>query len=328
MRIKSPMRLLKISGIITAVLVTFMPAPNAWPQATGVTPTVSTHCGPVRGWVNEGVYTFLGLPYGKAPVGKLRFMPPEKPESWTDIRYAIYYGHPAMQLSTGGSAVSYPGIVGPALGQTFTAYEDVIRQDEDCLVLNVWSPEIDPGKKRPVMVWFHGGGFNYGSGNWIVYSGHNLARNHDVVVVTVNHRLNVFGFLNLAEFGGKQYAYSGNAGQLDLVASLEWVRDNISGFGGDPGNVTIFGQSGGGSKVSTLMAMPKAKGLFHKAIIQSGPGIRGVTMEQSTENAKLLLDKLNIKPDNVEKLQDLPAQKLLMAAISLKAEGKNLAGVR
>ncbi|MBU4317468.1 MAG: carboxylesterase/lipase family protein [Proteobacteria bacterium] len=323
MNSKTPQKHLRfISGFTLLIILAL--TPNLWAVATDITPTISTKNGPVRGWVDEGVSTFLGIPYAAPPVGSLRFMPPRKPEPWKEIRFAIYYGHPAMQLSAGGSAVSFPGITGPALGQVFTSREDVIRQSEDCLVLNVWAPKITPGEKKPVMVWFHGGGYNYGSGNWIAYNGHNLARNHNVVVVTVNHRLNVFGYLNLAELGGKQYAASGNAGQLDLVASLEWVRDNISEFGGDPRNVTIFGQSGGGSKVSTLMAMPKAKGLFHKAIVQSGPGIRGATMKQSTDTAKLILEKLKITPDNLQALQELPAEKLLDAAVQIQSAGPGL----
>ena len=311
-------------GFGASILLILVIASSVFALATGITPPIPTTNGPLRGWIDEEVYTFLGVPYGKPPVGNLRFMPPQKPESWKEVRYAIYYGHPAMQLSSGGSAVSYPGIAGPALGQIFTSREDVMRQSEDCLVLNVWTPGVGLAKKRPVMVWFHGGGYNYGSGNWIAYSGHNLARHHDVVVVTVNHRLNIFGYLNLAVLGGEKYACSGNAGQLDLVASLEWVRDNIAEFGGDPGNVTIFGQSGGGSKVSTLLAMPKAKGLFHKSIIQSGPGIRGGTMKQTSENAKLILDKLNITPDNLQALHDIPAEKLLEVALALQSEGVSL----
>jgi len=308
-------------GLGASFALTMAVAPSAFAIANKVTPAVKTSNGTIRGLIDDDVHTFLGVPYGAAPVGGLRFMPPQKPKPWGGILDTVRYGYSAMQLISGGVAVSYPGIVGPALSQIFSAPEDFLRQSENCLVLNVWTPAVGSAKKRPVMVWFHGGGFNYGSGSWPAYSGHNLARNHDVVVVTVNHRLNVFGYLNLAELGDGKYARSGNAGQLDLVASLEWVRDNIAEFGGDPGNVTIFGQSGGGSKVSTLLAMPVAKGLMHKAIIQSGPGLRGGTMQYTTQKAKAVLDKLNIRPDNLQALHDIPADKLLGAAQSLEAPG-------
>jgi para-nitrobenzyl esterase len=185
--------------------------------------------------------------------------------------------------------------------------------NEDCLFLNVWTPAVQDQKKRPVMVWLHGGGFAYGSGAWPIYDGANLARKGDAVIVTVNHRLNVFGYLYLGALS-EAYAQSGNTGMLDIVLALEWVRDNIEAFGGDPGNVTILGESGGGAKVSTLLAMPAAKGLFHRAIIQSGPGLRGVPKEAAARMAKAVLDELQVSDPKA--LACVPAQSLVAAAAS------------
>jgi len=287
---------------------------------TPATSVVKTSNGPVQGMVESGVATFRGLRYAAPPLGPLRFMPPQKPKPWKEVADAGRLGAASMQLRSGGSAVSYPGNVGQALGQVFTPPDDLARQNEDCMFLNVWTPQLGGAKQRPVMVWFHGGGFNYGSGSWPAYDGHNLAGRHDVVVVTVNHRLNVFGYLYLGELAGEAYATSGNAGQLDLIAVLEWVRDNIAEFGGDPGNVTIFGQSGGGGKVSALLAMPGAKGLFHRAIIESGPGIRGVPKEIATGVAKAVLSELQIAPGDMNALQAVPAEALAKAAAAMQAK--------
>ncbi|MGB6942547.1 MAG: carboxylesterase family protein, partial [Bryobacteraceae bacterium] len=184
---------------------------------------------------------------------------------------------------------------------------------EDCLVLNVWTPSATPGHKRPVMVWLHGGGFTSGSGGFKIYDGVKLAGNHDVVVVTVNHRLNAFGYLYLADLGGAKYANASNAGMLDIVAALQWVHDNISSFGGDPGNVTIFGQSGGGAKVSTLLAMPSAQGLFHRAVIESGASIRGIPRDAANKSTEAFLAKVGLKPNQIDELQRLPVDRLLQA---------------
>jgi para-nitrobenzyl esterase len=180
---------------------------------------------------------------------------------------------------------------------------------EDCLMLNVWTPGVGASSKRPVMVWLHGGGYTSGSGGFICYDGAELAGKHDVVVVTVNHRLTVFGYLYMAGVGGEKYASASNVGQLDCVAALEWVRDNIAAFGGDPKNVTLFGQSGGGGKVSTLMAMPAAKGLFQRAIVQSGAAIKG-----QPKVAQDFLSRLSITPKDIDKLQTLPMEQILEAA--------------
>jgi para-nitrobenzyl esterase len=212
------------------------------------------------------------------------------------------------------------GLVDPK--SAFAAYGDAdsIVESEDCLVLNVWTPAADASSARPVMVWLHGGGFQAGSGQELkCYDGERLSRRGDVVVVSLNHRIGVLGHLNLAAYG-EPYASCGNLGMLDLVAALEWVRDNIGNFGGDPGNVTIFGQSGGGGKVSTLMVMPTAKGLFHRAIVQSGSMARGASMERSAKIAADLLAELGLNGSQVSQLQDLPCQKIIEAGGAVQSK--------
>src|SRR5256885_6114271 len=183
---------------------------------------------------------------------------------------------------------------------------------EDCLKVNVYTPGLD-NARRPVMVWLHGGGFSSGSGNWLLYDGTNLARKEDVVVVGVNHRLNLFGFLFLAELGGEKWANSSNVGMQDIVAALGWIKENISAFGGDPNNVTIFGQSGGGGKVTTLMAMPSAKGLFHKAIVESGSTLKQMSKDEAQKTTDRVVSQLGLKPTQVAELQQVPIAKLLAA---------------
>jgi len=286
------------------------------PTATAATPVVATSNGPVFGVVSDGVQTFKGLRYGAPPVGPLRFMPPQKPKPWTEPALAQFYGAAAMQLASGGGAASFPGVVGVALNQGMDPAQDMLREHEDCLFLNVWTPALGGGRKRPVMVWLHGGGYNYGSGSWPFYDGHNLAKRHEVVVVTVNHRLNVFGYLEATQAGAQG---SGNAGMLDLVLALQWVRDNAAAFGGDPGNVTIFGQSGGGAKVSTLLAMPAAKGLFHRGIIESGPGLRGAPQAQAAELTQAVMKAAGVS--TLAALQALPAETLAAAVRGMGAAG-------
>ena len=192
---------------------------------------------------------------------------------------------------------------------------------EDCLRLNIWTAGLDDGKKRPVMVWFHGGGFTGGSGGNVRYDGTILAKKHGVVLVTVNHRLNAFGFLYLAKLGGEKYADSGNVGMLDIVAALNWVKDNIAEFGGDPGNVTIFGQSGGGSKVTTAMAMPQAAGRFHRVIAESGVALKAITPDEGTEIATKIMTQLGLQPDQVDQLQQIPFQQILAAMAPMGPAG-------
>jgi para-nitrobenzyl esterase len=197
--------------------------------------------------------------------------------------------------------------------ETLLGPADTTPEGEDCLTRNVWTPGLGDSAKRSVMVWLHGGAFGYGSGNRAVTDGANLARRGDVVVVSVNHRLNIFGFLHLADLGGPAWAHSGNAGVLDLVAALRWVRDNIDRVGGDPGNVTILGESGGGGKVSVLLAMPAARGLFHRAIIQSGAAIRVSTRERANGLAEAALKEVGVARNECERLRTVPAERLLAA---------------
>ena len=267
-------------------------------EPPAATPVVETEAGKVQGLEQGGIDAFLGVRYAAPPLGDLRFQPPAKPEAWEGVADATGYGAPCMQLySASGPTESE---MTRRIQAIFPTSTEAKMDNEDCLFLNVWTPAAGDGKKRPVMVWFHGGGYAYGSGNWPAYNGRNLAEKGDVVVVTVNHRLNAFGYLNLAEKFGEDFAASGNVGNLDLVRSLEWVRDHIAGFGGDPDNVTIMGESGGGSKVSHLMAMPAADGLFDKAVIQSGPGVFSGKPAEAADYAGKILEAAG-----VETLDDL-----------------------
>jgi para-nitrobenzyl esterase len=271
------------------------------------TEIVATSNGPVRGYRDGALHVFKGLRYGAPPLGALRFAPPQKPAPWTEPADAVALAAPAIQVgvppgeTTGGRSAGDP----PAPGQPGT--------DEDCLFINVWTPGLSG--QRPVLVWLHGGGFANGSGGAAMYDGAALARRGEAVIVTVNHRLNVFGYLNLADLGG--HPSSGEAGMLDIVQVLEWVRDNIAAFGGDPGKVTIFGESGGGMKVSLLLAMPAAQGLFHRAIVQSGPWLKAVSREAATGYARVFLDHLGVEPGKLGKLQTLSAAEIQAAAAAV-----------
>jgi len=273
--------------------------------ATADAPIVEIAAGKLRGTSSAGIYSFRGVPYGVPSAGPNRFMPPEPPLPWAGVRDALAYAGRAWQLP---NRPKRRPVLETLLGPAVTTPEG-----EDCLTLNVWTPGLGDGAKRPVMVWLHGGAFGYGSGNRAVTDGTNLARRGDVVVVSVNHRLNIFGFLHLADVGSPAWAHSGNAGMLDLVAALRWVRDNIAGFGGDPGKVTIFGESGGGGKVSVLLAMPGARGLFHRAIIQSGAAIRVSTRERANALAEAVLREVGLRSSECERLQSMPAERLLAA---------------
>jgi para-nitrobenzyl esterase len=269
---------------------------------------VATKAGKVRGFVRDGVFVFKGIPYGDTTAGENRFMPPKPVKPWTDVRATLAWGPVSPH--------------GPRAGWVNQEEQFLYRWDdgfvgEDMLRLNVWTPAVGDGKKRPVLVWIHGGGYASGSSQELrPYDGERLAREHDVVLVSMNHRLNVFGFLDLSQIGGEKYAKSGNASMLDLVQSLEWVRDNIANFGGDPGSVTIFGQSGGGGKVTTLMAMPAAKGLFHKAVAMSGSFIATSTRESAKQLATLVMKELGLGPSDVAKLHTVSVDALLGAGMA------------
>lgn len=256
-------------------------------------PIADTTAGRIEGTLTDGIATFKGVPYAAPPVGALRFASPQPVESWTDVRETTEYGPSCPQPPD--RPMGWNGE--PSL-------------DEDCLYLNVWTPAVDD-VKRPVMFWIHGGGYAIGSGSWPLYDGANLARRGDVVVVTVNHRLGPLGYLHLADFAGAGFESSGNNGQLDLIAALEWVRDNIASFGGDASNVTVFGESGGGAKITTLLAMPSATGLFHRAAIQSGPGLRASKPERANDAARKLIDKLGVS--TMDELRALPFERFVEA---------------
>lgn len=272
--------------------------------ATPADAVVETKHGKVRGAVRDGVYVFKGVPYGRDTGGKARFLPPEPPAAWTGVRPALAYGPCCPQ-------VVRTGWQSP---ETAFIYDwDDGFAGEDCLRLNVWSPGPAKGS-RPVMFWIHGGGYEAGSSQELPsYDGERLARRGDVVVVSVNHRLGPFGFLDLSEVGGERYGRSANVGMLDLVLALEWVKANAAAFGGDPANVTIFGQSGGGAKVSQLMAMPSARGLFHKAIVQSGSLLDAGDPERSRRLASEVLKALGIAPGELDKLSSVTAVDLVKA---------------
>ena len=281
--------------------------------------TVETDSGKVAGYEAKGVYTFKGIPYGATTEGPYRFLPPRKPTPWTGVRSSRQYGFICPQDKGTGRQHDE---------EAFIFQWNDSFEGEDCLRVNVWTPGINDNKKRPVMVWLHGGGFEAGSGNDIpAFNGENLARRGDVVVVTLNHKLNVLGYLDLSEYGEK-YAQSGNAGMLDIVAALEWVRDNIAAFGGDPGRVLIFGQSGGGAKVGILMAMPAAKGLFHRAIVESGSFLPSNTPAKSRRLTRLFLAELGLTAATVDQLQTIPYAELQRAREAiLRVENAPMDGV-
>jgi para-nitrobenzyl esterase len=291
-------------------------------QASSKT-VVETESGKTRGFVNRGVWVFRGIPYGEPTEGANRFLPPVKAKPWPGVRSCLTYG-PACPS---GFGISENGDNSPRGDEdNFLLYRTGgWLRGENCLRLNVWTPGPNTsGKKRAVMVFMHGGGYTAGSGNDLLsYDGENLARHHDVVVVTHNHRLNVFGFLDLAEIGGQRFADSGNVGMLDNVAVLEWVRDNIANFGGDPGNVMIYGQSGGGGKVSHLMVMPAAKGLFHRVGVESGSTLRTGSAEAASKIAAALMGELNISRSQFEKLQTVSTPTLVQAQAAV---GRRMAG--
>src|SRR5262245_5149332 len=275
---------------------------SAWAQSSKATPgaTVETTAGRIRGLVVDRVQAFKGVPFGASTAATRRFLPPVKVQPWTGVRDTFEIG------------LRCP-IVDSVLVPEWTSLNLREPQGEDCLNLSLWTPSATRGGKRPVMVWLHGGGYSAGSPNMVPYDGANLARRHDVVVVRVTQRLNVFGFAYLAELAGEQFAGASNVGMKDVILGLEWIRDNSASFGGDPTNVTIFGQSGGAGKVSTLLGMPAAQGLFHRAIAQSGSAVTSLAAGAASQSAEALMSRLGLKGNQAEDLQKIPVQQLLDA---------------
>lgn len=284
----------------TAPVVADVPAPA---------PSAVTRHGPVRGALDDGIPTFKGIRYG-ADTATTRFAAPALPAPWSEPADASRFGASCPQTPTANP------------GGLFTSWrpDPPVSYGEDCLFLNVWTPAVGDGGKRPVMVWFHGGGFTSGDGASRAYDGTRLARRGDVVVVTVNHRLNVFGYLALGHYG-PGFEDSAVAGVLDMIQALEWVRDNIANFGGDPGNVLIFGESGGGAKVSTLMATERAQGLFHRAAIQSGAMLRFPEQASAQAAADQLVEKLGLTSDTIAEIRTLPAESIQAALPGTGAGG-------
>ncbi|MBQ7733228.1 MAG: carboxylesterase/lipase family protein [Synergistaceae bacterium] len=270
---------------------------------------IETEAGKLQGYVRDGIFTYHGVPYAEAGL----FMPPTKIKSWDGVKLALNYG-PISPQSTKPEDDMFP------IHFYWPLWENRnYSQSNNCQNLNIWTPGLDD-KKRPVMIWLHGGGFMAGSAMAEdIYDGENLSRKGDVVVVSVNHRLNVLGFLDLSAYG-EDFKYSGNLGIMDIVAALEWVKANIAKFGGDPDNVTLFGQSGGGAKIITLMGTPAAKNLFHKAIIQSGAvELMGITLpnqEATRRVAELTLKNLGIDASNAAKIREVPYEELSKAGNS------------
>ncbi|UCH15854.1 MAG: carboxylesterase/lipase family protein [Bacteroidales bacterium] len=266
----------------------------------------ATKYGKVQGFLLRNIYNFRGIPYGANTGGKNRFMPPQEPEKWEGVFPAVWWGNSAPQIMDNRYANAYASFI------DHWNYDDI---SEDCLKLNIWTPDISDGKMRPVLVWLHGGG--YINGNAIEqdgYNGENLSRKGDIVFCSVNHRLGPLGFSDLSAVGGGKYANSGNAGTLDMVAALKWVKENITNFGGDPDNVTIIGQSGGGAKVCILAAMPGAKGLFHKAVALSGSTIEAKDREDSRKVGQYIMEEAGITPSEIDKLKEMPWKDYILLA--------------
>lgn len=271
---------------------------------------VYTSAGRVRGSSTNGIYSFKGIPYGARTSGQNRFLPPQPAVPWSEVRDATHFGSSSPQIGMAGGKYDPDA-------ETFDGFNDLSVTGEDCLVLNVWTPSVEPTGLRPTMVWLHGGGLHAGTASSPIYDGAALSARGDTVVVTVNHRLGILGYLDLGPTAGERYQSSGMAGMLDIIAALEWVQENIIVFGGDPRNVTLFGQSGGAQKVAAVLGMPSSAGLLHRAIIQSGGMIRLGTRVDSDELTHYVLDRLAIAPGDITALQDLDVEILIEAAIDV-----------
>ncbi len=272
---------------------------------------VETSNGKITGFRRNGIQTFKGIPYGASTAGANRFMPPQKRTPWSGVRSALFWGPVSPQAYT--STFDARRVGWNHDDEAFMFEWEDGQPSEDCLRVNVWTPAADNGK-RPVMVWIHGGGFSSGSDKELrMYDGENLSRHGNVVVVSLNHRLGILGYLNLSEYGEK-WASASNVGMLDIVAALQWIKENISNFGGDPSRVLIFGQSGGGGKVSTLMGMPSAEGLFHRAVVESGSMV-GPGNDRSPEVAAAVIAELALSKETIEKIQELPNETIVEAGV-------------
>jgi para-nitrobenzyl esterase len=276
-----------------------------------LTEIVQTKSGRLRGESRDGVFRFLGIPYAQNIAGKNRFAPPQPVAPWTDVREAVRYAESSPQQSSEMSTPVTAAFAPP----------DYVKPGDNCLALNVWAP-AQAEKNLPVMVWLHGGGWTSGSGSCGIYDGENLARRGNVVLVTVNHRLGASGLTDFSRVLGREFVDSSNLGIRDMVAALQWVHDNIATFGGNPDLVTLFGESGGGWKVATLMGVPSAKGLFHRAIIQSGPLTRFMTPDKADEVARAVCKALDVTPETADKLNKISTEEIVAA------EAQVLAGMR
>lgn len=273
----------------------------------------STACGLVRGVAHNRVESYLGIPYGASTGGAARWRTATAPEAWTGIRDATAFGAVAPQVDSRlGATGSWPEVLDLMYPRGGSPAEGG-HVGEDCLVLNVWAPAERDSEALPVMVWFHGGGYGHGAGSEMLFSGDELARTGRVIVVSINHRLGLMGFLALDHVLGSSFRHSGQAGITDLVLALTWVRENIAGFGGDPERVTIFGQSGGAAKVSAMLAMPSARGLFQRAVMQSGPVGWFATRQESLDRTARVLGLLGLDASEADLLLDLPLRYLLAA---------------
>ncbi len=281
-------------------------ASNAAVRARSV--VVESAHGKLRGLADKGVTAFKGIPYGQSTAGSNRFLPPQRLAPWAGVRDATRLGHPCLQTNP-----------------DFPVWLDPMPGSEDCLALNVWSPaSAQPTSKLPVMVWLHGGGYTFGSAGAPLYDCGNLARIGNIVAVGINHRLQALGYSDVSAHGGPRFAASGNAGQLDIIAALDWVRTNIAAFGGDPDNVTLFGQSGGGAKISTLMGMPASTGLFHRAIVQSGSVFRYRSREEAEATSNRMFSILGLRRNDMDALQAVPADVLVGCGVQIMNEAAGI----